>query len=306
MAPADLLFFNRAIMPSLQPMVKVPCEEATFRWIKEPENPCPCGTTYMDGSLLHNHFKLEGLAARSGWAVATFSDDGVVLAAAHGKPPEWADGIHAAELWALLMSTQVADVQNKLHTDCMAVLNGTKQGQAWANSAARKFGRAWGPVSAALEGDTEKLAWMPAHCSPHHVGVKALSDGSRLSRVDLRANALVDMWAKQAAASQCLSVAERRRITDAGVQLTAVAKWIGLCGVTANHFPLGAAGGGTKVEYARDADTVPRRKLTKHASTPATPAKRKRQPSPTPSVLGDLSACPRWAALRARVLSRVA
>ncbi len=157
-----------------------------------------------------------------------------------------------------------------------------------------------------FEGEVERLAWMPAHCSIHHVGNKALSNGSKLSQVDLRANSLVDVWAKRAAAAQCVGVSERRRILVVGEKLASIARWIGICGAAANHFPLDSNGSGSRRDHARDSDAVPKRRLATQAHPPPTlPVKRKRQPSPTGNVTGDLSACPRWAALRDRALSKV-
>ena len=87
LGPLDTLLYGRAIMPSLAPTVAQRSADATFEWVKEPSEDMPCGTTYMDGSLLHNDRNLAGLAARNGWAMATFSPNGDLLAAAHGVPP---------------------------------------------------------------------------------------------------------------------------------------------------------------------------------------------------------------------------
>ena len=120
--------------------------------------------------------------------MAVFTPGGDLLASAYGKPPWWAEGIHAAELWALLMSISISDWQNHFRTGCMAILKGVQRSQEWANAAARRFGRAWGPVSASFEGDASKVAWMPAHCAGSQVGLKMLSNGFPLSDVDLKAN----------------------------------------------------------------------------------------------------------------------
>ena len=56
---------------------------------------------HVDGSLLYNESKYSGLAARRGWAVATFSRTGELLAAAHGRPPAWVEGIWYRSLGAV-------------------------------------------------------------------------------------------------------------------------------------------------------------------------------------------------------------
>ena len=148
------------------------------------------------------------------------------------------------------MATQIADAFSPLRTDCLAVHHGANRGIEWANCSARMFGRAWGPVAAAFDGDASRLAWMPAHCSAQMVGVKKLSDGTLMTETDRSGNALVDKLAKQAAAWDQVSKAKRNFINEQSLLLSCIAQWIGQSCVLANHFPLpGSPTGGKEMTF---------------------------------------------------------
>ena len=299
MLPADLLLFTRALMPSLVPQVPPQPSEASFVWFKKPADGVVHGTAYLDGSLLDSHAKYSGLAAVRGWAVAVQDDHGNILAAAHGRPPSWAHGIHATELWSLLMAINIADPFSLLRTDCLAVHDGAKKGLEWANSPARIFGRAWGPIAAAFDGDTRRLAWMPAHCSTQQVGTKRLSNGILMTESDRRGNDIVDRLAKLSASWDQVPKATLEFIVQQSNLLTGIAKWIGQCGVLANHFPLPCESTNGKQVYIRDSEGI-------HGRLHQPRKKRKRDDVIPVPVPGDLSLCPRWAALRRRILDKEA
>ena len=165
---------------------------------------------------------------------------------------------------------------------------------------ARVFGRAWGPVAAAFEGDASRLAWMPSHCSSHQVGKKKLSDGSFMTESDRRGNAFVDTLAKQAATWDRVPKAKLLYITQQSERLTAIAKWIGQCGVIANHFKKPAGLLGETPGFIRDSEGI-----QGHTNKPRKVEKRKRVVDDIPcSRPGDLSLCPRWAALRQRIFAK--
>ena len=44
------------------------------------------------------------------WASAVYNSEGEIVAAANGRPPAWAEGIHGAELWGLLMAASNTNV----------------------------------------------------------------------------------------------------------------------------------------------------------------------------------------------------
>ena len=96
-----LLLYTRALHKSIEPQIAKPPGNDSFTWhIKPPSDGIPLGRVYTDGSRLFAEHKYCNLAARQGWAFAVLDVDGFVLAAASGRTPWWAVGIHATELWA--------------------------------------------------------------------------------------------------------------------------------------------------------------------------------------------------------------
>eukprot|EP00973_Karenia_brevis_P072226 10034333-Karenia_brevis.AAC.1 len=184
MCSADLALYTRALMPSLAPKVDSPPSEATFEWVKRPVESVAQVSGYIDGSRLNADHTLYGLCARQGWAIAAFDKEDKLAAAAHGRTPLWAAGIHATELWGLLMAAQTFDPGCSLKVDFQPVQKGSQRDRAWAMAPNRKFARAWGPVASALEGDTKRVIWMPAHCNPNNIEHRKLSDGSPLTAAD--------------------------------------------------------------------------------------------------------------------------
>ena len=297
MAPAANLLYTRALMASLVPSLPPVPPEPTFNWLVKPiRDDLPSGIAYVDGSLLDGHHSLAGLTPCRGWAVGIFDRGGELLASANGRPPAWAQGIHAVELWGMLMALQMTESGCPVRTDCMAVLRGLQQGQSWANAPCRIFARAWNPIASIIEGGHERVAWMPAHCSAAQVGRKVLSNGQVMTEVDRDGNAYVDSRAKRAAMRDRVPVSDRLRVQRAGAKLTAIAKWIGRCTVHANHFPMGTCDQAGKPLFCRDSEA----KARKPAGTDK--AKKRKAQGEVEKVPGDLSLCPRWEALRKRVL----
>ena len=132
---------------------------------------------YADGSRLYAEHKYCNLIARQGWAFAILDVDGVIIASAHGRTPWWASSIYAAELWALLNASLNAFPGSPLLIDCQAVQVGSRNGTAWMTAPSRRFGRAWVPLSRALEDDQNAVTWMPAHCTNSAVGMSHFSYG---------------------------------------------------------------------------------------------------------------------------------
>ena len=101
--PNQILLYTRALHKSLVPRIRPAPEGETFQWnVYPPHDGIPHGRVYMDGSRLYAEHKYCNLIARQGWAFAVLDVDAVVIAAASGRTPQWANGIHATELWALL------------------------------------------------------------------------------------------------------------------------------------------------------------------------------------------------------------
>jgi len=237
MEAAHLDLFTRALMPTPAVAVDQPPKEATFEWVKMPTPGAQHAVAYIDGSRLYAEHNLHDLCARQGWAIAAFDSGGNLVAAANGRTPGWAVGIHATELWSMLMAVQTFDPGCVIKGDCQAVQKGTRRGTSWANAPNRKFARIWGPVAVALEGDEERAVWMPAHCAEAAASQKRLSNGDLLTVADIRGNALVDTLAKQIAKRDQVPKAQRALVCTANERLTGIAVWIGRATAYANNFP---------------------------------------------------------------------
>eukprot|EP00973_Karenia_brevis_P061238 8515484-Karenia_brevis.AAC.1 len=151
---------------------------------------------FSDGSRLYAEHDLYGLCARHGWAFAAYDHQHRLVAAAQGRAPPWATGIHATELWGLLMAVQSVDPQCKTLIDCQAVHKGCARDISWANAPARTFGRAWGPLIASVCDQPDRVIWMPAHCTGDF-SHRVLSNGAPLLAEHVQGNDTVDALAKQ-------------------------------------------------------------------------------------------------------------
>ena len=107
---------------------------------------------------------------------------------------------------------------------------------------------------------------------------------------------MVDKLAKEAALWDAVSFKQRKLVVHMGVCLTAIAKWIGQCGVLANHFKLPHLGVSGKPVFIRDSEGTSTRK--------SKPAKRKPEDVAPIRAAGDFSGCPRWEAIRRRIIDK--
>ena len=122
-------------MPSLEPSVPRQDPSDSFEWIVDPGldlDTAGC-SIYIDGSFLYSEARYCGLASRRGWALAVYNAANELIASARGRPPQWVEGIHGAELWSLLQAVGIGSLPCEILSDCMAVLLGARRGQAWAN-----------------------------------------------------------------------------------------------------------------------------------------------------------------------------
>ncbi len=158
----------------------------------------------------------------------------------------------------------VADPTASFTTDCLSVCDGTKRGMAWANSAARRYARAWSPLISALDGDGGRVRWMPAHQSAV-VSLdaelsrqkKTLSDGTMLTIANVRANAVVDKHAKAIAMQDIPPACDFELIRVEADRLRDVATWIGVATHAANNWPAPREEGDTgPVKLMRDSSAI--------------------------------------------------
>ena len=150
----------------------------------------------------------------------------------------------------------------------------------------------------------EDVVWLPAHCGPASVGVKELSNGQKLTSIDVRCNADVDRWAKQAAASARVDERVCQQVSADFVRLKAIARWLGQVTVLASNVVKPDTEATRKV-LLRDSQAAKRmnkpltRGTKRSLAQIATASESSRGGE---SIDHPLAHCPRWQALRRRVL----
>ena len=257
---ASIALYTRAMAPHPQPRLRSRPVAETFEWVVQPADGMVGGEVYVDGSRLYAEHDLFGMCARIGYAIAIYDAGQNLVAAARGVPPDWIHGIHGAELFGLLMATQLALPGSSFVSDCHSVVKGCQNSLAWANAPTRRFARAWGPLVQAIEG--QQVTWMPAHLSAAQDVPAALrrnsvilADGRTLSRHMVLANGFVDGHAKVAADTFRPLPCDLQLIRDEAARLKDIASWIGVITALANHYPApGETLPGSKQKFIRDTE----------------------------------------------------
>lgn len=300
MIPAKSLYFCRALRKALKVQAQKPDE--SFQWVVRPPRgfSLQSHSIYIDGSLLYSEARYCGLAARRGFAIAIYDSLDQLVAVANGRPPQSVFGIHGAELWGLLQALQLGPLDCKLHTDCMAVLLGAKRGGQWANDPRRTFASVWGPIAAHFGGDAQSLRWGPAHLTGDQVAGRKLSDGTPMRQRHRIGNDLADLHAKEAAVADKLPVRTLKWIEATSDEVLQLALWIGKCTEAANRFRDPRVCPEAKAVFLRDSEGLATSRLCRYK------ADRKRKATVELIRPGDLSRCPRWQAVRQRLLAKEA
>jgi hypothetical protein len=124
--------------------------------------------------------------------------------------------------------------------------------------------------------DDQLLAWMPAHRPLAAIGTRRLSNGKLLTAVDWRSNRLVDVLAKQAAATREAPRAVSLLLKSAQAAVRHASALLGRVTVAANHHEASTTqeDGTEKIVVKRDAQqpdaaTRARRSRKRAAPTPA-------------------------------------
>ena len=160
------------------------------------------------------------------------------------------------------------------------------------------MGRAWIPIANRLEGDPSRASWMPAHTTEATRSHRRRSDGKPLTAVDIAINDRADRLAKAIPKKEKPPFEDFRRIKEDAAHVMEAAQWLGRVTARANRFPdpSGALDSAGRLKHLRDSQGL-------KGSQSRTAKKVTVAPPPEP---GDLSGCPRWAALRMRILERAA
>ncbi len=226
-------------------------DEGTFHWSETPprDEMQLQATFYADGSAFEGK---DRKMRRLGWSFVAIDPNGQVVAAASGVPPPWIDSVAAAEAWALVQAASTALPGSTFKTDCQSILKAVRSGRAKATAHDRPLARVMGILLAQFDGPDEvaNLVWLPGHSSKADVGRAELSDGSRLTTIDLVSNARADRLAKAAAAAWRLPPQQRAAVAAHRILVHRLAMHIGKITWAANH-----AGD----PPMRDSDPIPKR-----------------------------------------------
>jgi hypothetical protein len=181
----------------------------------------------------------------------------------------------------------------QVRTDCQSLLSAAMAGTTAAGGADKVLGRIWREIADIICEDVStmvtsgKLVWMPAHQSRNNVGQAVLSNGVRLSPSDWRANRLVDILAKRAAAFHQLTPEAINTLTNAAtISQWALAQLARVTHHANNHeVTMVDEQGVSSTKIARD--SMERPKFAKSKTT------RKRK-APKMHILRDISNVAPW------------
>jgi hypothetical protein len=292
---ADIGLYTRGLTPVPDAALTEAPSDASCCWQLRPREEDVHSVAFTDGSRIDADVGLYSLCARSGWGLAIYNERQQLVGAARGRPPWWAASVHATELWAVLMAMRIVDPFCKLWTDCRAIEQGARKGIPWARSGARQYARAWAPIASVLQGDVERVSWMPSHCPVSGETFRTLADGSPVPQALIQGNAVADQLARTAADTDRLWDECRRQARELGMRLRALGLWLGRVTAKANAFRLPDDINGVIRDACGPLRRAPR------------PPKRKSSPCPLPEPVAPGSSfweAPRMAALRRRIVER--
>ena len=262
--------------------------DGRFGWHLDPGPNVPDDARwYFDGSLLNGSWKPF---RSTGFGIVVTSTDGDLLGYGNGVPPHWCMTAASTEAWALRTVLEVTPFPPQMRTDCLSLLTTARAGEAKATDPRKRLARIWCQILETLgtnleqlsQGDT--LVWMPAHQSMASVGEAKLSNGLRLTRIDWRANRLVDALAKRAATEHQPAPAIVSILGWAQPAVRHSAKMLGRVTHAANHHEVSELGpnGEAVKRTMRDSVDAPRQ-VRHRRNSPQLPAVPKTSaPEPKP------------------------
>ena len=213
-------------------------DQETFNWIRPPPDPMPQDVkVFIDGSLFDESLRW---ARRTGFGVAIVSHDGSLLAFGNGIPPRWIIDAAGAELWAFYIVASIFPFLPRIVTDCKGILEGLERTPQHVCGRSKALARTWKMVAHVLDGDFRSarsmVAWMPAHTSLASIGQATDSEGGAVDAIMWRANRLVDVLAKAAAAKYRLPAPAVKHVKDASKLYLHHMARLGKATYDANHF----------------------------------------------------------------------
>ena len=256
-----------------------PTAEGIFQWLTDPtaSSLVDEATWYFDGSMLNGRWKALRL---TGFGVAVVAKTGVLIGHGMGWPPTWVTTAAAAEAWALSVVLQLVPFPPPMRTDCLALLQTAKEGNARATHHSKPLARIWRSIADTMGSDVserlvnDKLVWFPAHLTHKAIGQAKGSNGCRLSAVDWRANRLVDKLAKVAAKALQFSKHVLNLLPSAVAASAHAACLLGVVTHKANNLEVSStnAVGKTVTRTLRDSTERPKAKRTSSEPPPVAKA----------------------------------
>ena len=162
-------------------------------------------------------------------------------------------------------------------TDCLDILLSLLRGLDYATGPSRPQARLWKLIALAMDHHCpadlvqQKILWIPSHTARATVGFTLRSDGTLVTKVDWRANRLVDVLARHAANRHRVPQATRELLNLARETVEFYAARVGAVTKAANSY--------TQTAFREDGTTY----LAKHRDAEPPPPRRARARS-TPVV----------------------
>jgi hypothetical protein len=202
-------------------VIKVPpaIGHDTFTWlVQPPDDVDPIGWTwFIDGSLMD---EARVFARRAGFAIVVVDEKGSLVGCGRGRPPQWLTTAAGAEAWAFWTVVRLNPFLPRVVTDCLEVLQTLAGGRSEALVGTRRLARVWRLIFDALDGGAgapeSMVRWMPAHRTGGAIGMALKSDGTKITFTEWRANRLVDVLAKTAAAFDRVPPSTLAKVKAAG------------------------------------------------------------------------------------------
>ena len=213
-------------------------DRESFRWMQPPPDLLPQDVkVFIDGSLFTGALLW---ARRTGFGIAIVSNSGSLLALGNGIPPPWIIDAAGAELWAFYVVASMFPALPRIVTDCKGILDGLESSPLHMCGRSKALARTWKMVDHVLDGDfasaRRMVTWMPAHTSLASIGQARDSEGCTVDSIMWRANRLVDVLAKAAAAKHRLPASSIQHIQLASRLYTHQAARLGKATYDANNY----------------------------------------------------------------------
>ena len=266
----------------------------TFIWLVPPPQLYPDDCIwFIDGSLFDGAQIASG---RTGFGVVVVASSGELLAYGHGVPPDWINDAAGAEAWAYFAVIRENVEPPQVVTDCKGVLDTLTAGATAATSHDKRLARVWTMTAQQLDGDfsvaATRTVWMPAHGAAHTIGVARDSRGQPITALMWRANRLVDLLAKRAAAPDRVCASVMRGLDECKQYVRYCLAKLGVVTFAANHcrkVVLADDGSSTTV-LARDSEAArpPRKPCPRQRGGASAYGRLAISPPPPPGTGGGL------------------